>query len=372
MQNAITLHLMRSVVLSMAVASLAILLLVTLCSCGQTDNTSDTAVSTGEQSESHRIIIDTDAGADDASAIILAARCPNVTIEGVTVVVGNVDVDQAAKNALMALEVAGSDAPVYRGSSDTFDGKQREPFSVFGTDGMGDQGLVHPSGQAANGDAVDYILNTVRNNPGEIEIVSIGPATNIAKAIDRDPETMSHVKMVWSMGTGGLGPGNASPVAEFNVYHDVSAYKVLIESKIPITVVGLDMCNGQSFWTDEMFDKLEHTNEIGAFVAKSFTKLRDYYRETGRGGAVDNCDALTMTCALFPNFITGTKQCAASCITEPGQTYAQVIFYQEGLTYDTAEDIISGLSYDVTLVTNVNRKSFFERYKDKIAALGQQ
>lgn len=93
--------------------------------------------------------------------------------------------EQSTRNALAALETAGCDAPVYKGSADTIDGTVKTAFSVFGTDGMGDADLIHPKKQAEDGDAVDFIIDTVRNNPDEVEIIAIGPATNIAKAIKK-------------------------------------------------------------------------------------------------------------------------------------------------------------------------------------------
>nr|MCR5178943.1 nucleoside hydrolase [Lachnospiraceae bacterium] len=250
---------------SLACGLLSFSLLASLTACGNkgpaelssaqtsTDETQSTADSSTK--EKRKIIIDTDTGADDASALILAAKDPDIEIVGVTVLVGNVDLEQSTKNALMALETAGCNAPVYKGSADTFDGTVKTAFSVFGNDGMGDAGIINPSRQADEGDAIDFIIESVKNNPGEIEIVALGPATNVAKAIQRDPEAMKNVKRIWSMGTAGLGPGNASPVAEFNVYADAEAYRIMLDSGLPITVIGLDMCDGDAQWTDEQFDK---------------------------------------------------------------------------------------------------------------------
>ena len=80
---------------------------------------------------------------------------------------------------------------------------------------------------------------------------------------------MKNAKMIWSMGTAGLGAGNASPVAEFNVYADAKAYKVMLDSGLPITVVGLDMCGDEAQWTDEQFIVLKAQSEVGSFVADS-------------------------------------------------------------------------------------------------------
>ena len=319
-----------------------------------------------ESAPVRKIIIDTDTGADDASALILAAKSPEVEIVGVTVLAGNVDLEQGTKNALAALEMAGSDAPVFKGSDLRYDGKAITPHSVFGDDGMGDMDLVHPLGKAEEGDAIDFIIDTVKANPGEIEIVMIGPATNIAKAIDRDPETMRQVKHIWSMGTPGIyTPGNASPVAEFNVYLDVPAYRRLLEFDVPVTVIGLDVCEGDSLWTDANFAELAASGEIGLFVADSFTKIREYFAMNGSAGVIDNCDGMAMMCAICPGFVRKTIQCHCSCITEPGETYGQVIFYQYGHTYD----LTSGdYNYNTMLVSDVNRTGFFSEYLKRVTA----
>ena len=120
----------------------------------------------------------------------MAAKSPVIKIEGVTVVAGNVSLEQAAKNALMSLEISGANIPVYKGAEKSFAGVENETFSVYGEDGMGDADLIHPKNSASNKNAVDFILETVRENPDEIEIILLGPATNIALAIDKDPVTL--------------------------------------------------------------------------------------------------------------------------------------------------------------------------------------
>ena len=258
------------------IIGMMLMLTLLLCACADKGAGADKKATGNTNAEKRKVIIDTDTGADDSSALILAAMCDDIEIVGVTVLVGNVDLEQSAKNALMALEMAGCDAPVYKGSNDTINGIKKTAFSVFGEDGMGEADLVHPKREAEEGDAVDFILDTVKSNPGEIEIVALGPATNIAKAIEKDPETMKKVKMIWSMGTAGLGPGNASPVAEFNVYADAEAYKIMLDSDIPITIIGLDMCTDEAQWTDDQFVKLSGSGETGKFVAESFGKIREY------------------------------------------------------------------------------------------------
>ena len=361
-------------------ALLSIAFCASLCACGgggsveQSDEASvkqteaSAAASTEDTAadfasgEKRKLIIDTDTGADDASALILAAKQPDVEILGVTVLVGNVDLEQSTRNALAALELAGCDAPVYKGSADTLDGTVKTAFSVFGDDGMGDADLTHPKKQAEQGDAIDFIIETVKNNPGEVEIVALGPATNIAKAIQKAPEDMKKVKRIWSMGTAGQGPGNASPVAEFNVYADAHAYKIMLDSLLPVTVIGLDMCGGEAMWTDKQFEELEALNDTGRFVSKSFGKIRQFYKDNGSDDVM-NCDSVAMMCALYPGFVKNTVNTHASCITEAGETYAQVIFYKEGFTYDTVEN---DFSYNVVLVTEADKPSYFRNYLEAV------
>ena len=307
-----------------------------------------------------KVIIDCDTGADDASALILAAKSGNLDILGVTVLAGNVDLQQGAENALSALELAGSDAPVYMGAAENYNGERIETFSVFGSDGMGDAGLVHPKGQAAEKNAVDFILETANQYPDEVELIALGPATNIAKAIEKDPESMKKIKRIWSMGSAGLGPGNASPVAEFNVYSDPEAYQIMLNSGIDITVVGLDMCGGAAMWTNEQFERLQKANDIGGFVAQSFGKIREFYASNGSADSVMNCDAVAMMCVIHPEFVNQTIQCHGNCMTDPGETFGQVIFYQEGFTYDALFDV--DYDYNVTLTADVNQSDYFELY----------
>ena len=343
---------------------LALLLSLLMGTGCQAQVLGEAQAASSDASSRRKVIIDTDTGADDAAALILAARCADIDILGVTVLVGNVDLEKGTQNALMALETAGSSAPVYKGASENYSGEPIQAFSVFGEDGMGDAGLIHPSGKAEDEDAVDFILETVEAYPDEVELIVLGPATNIAKAIERAPETMRKVRMIWSMGSAGLGPGNASPVAEFNVYADPYAYKTMLDFGVPVTVVGLDMCNGKAQWTDEQFDALSSLNDTGRFVADSFQKIRGFYAINGSAGSVMNCDTLAITCALYPDFVKSVSRCHGSCITDPGETFAQVIFYQEGFIYDV---VSNDFDYNVTLITEVEKENYFNLFLSAIA-----
>lgn len=302
------------------------------------------------------IIIDTDAGGDDAAAIIMAALQPEIDLLGVTVVSGNVPLEQGAKNALMSLEVAGrTNVPVYCGSNDSLAGVEYEIFSVYGEDGMGDAGLVHPSNSYEREYAVDFILNTIESSPDQVELVALGPVTNIALAIERNPETMEKVKHIWVMGTSGFGPGNATPVAEFNAFKDPNAFKILADSGLPITVIGLDTNTESTFITREDQEALVQGNELEYYIGAALNGLMEF-NQTAIGQDIATLpDPIAMGCVLWSDYIQESVPCHASVITDPGETYGQVLFYKEGYGYDVS---FSFDNYNVTVVTETRSDLF--------------
>lgn len=318
-------------------------------------------------SELHKIIIDSDTAGDDAAALILAANSSNVEILGVTVVAGNVSLAQGAANALAALELAGCDAPVYLGADAPLSGETKECFSVYGQDGMGDADLVHPKRCPEEKNAVDFILETVENNPCEVELVVLGPVTNIALAIQKNRDVMRKVKRIWSMGTAGFGPGNATPVAEFNVYKDAPAYRVMLELGVPVTVIGLDM-DDEPTWIDEAaLEQMKNGAEAQRFIAVATSKLLEFKKGNGIA-AVDLPDAVAMGCLVWPDFVTETTLCCGSCITEPGEAYGMVIFYKDGFVYDSMPK--TGKA-NVSVVSKAKKSEFAQRLNEVLKNNGK-
>ena len=194
-----------------------------------------------------KIIIDTDCGSDDAVALMMALKSESVQIEAITTVCGNVPLELATKNALMTIEITNAQMPpLFVGASKPLMRDLVTAVNVHGEDGMGDIDLIHPSLIPEKEHAVDAIVRIVESCPNEIEIVTIGPATNIALAIMKAPLIMQKVKHIYSMGTAGFGRGNTTPVAEFNVYVDAEAYDIMLRSNIPLTIIGFDVCLGDA------------------------------------------------------------------------------------------------------------------------------
>lgn len=323
--------------------------------------------SQAEDQAPRRLIIDTDTGGDDAMALLMAALSPNIIIEGITVAAGNVSLKQAADNALMTLEVAGCNAPVYLGSASSYTGEERECFSVYGKDGMGDHDMIHPSMQPQEGSAIDYIIDTVKKNPGEIEIVALGPVANLALAFDKDPEAMKQVKRIWSMGTAGLGPGNATPVAEFNVYKDAEAYDILLKSGVPISIIGLDLCEDEdTLISADQLESMIKGNPVQSFSGKAYTGLLEFRRNGNGQDNVDACDAIAMAHVLWPDFTTKKIMCNAVCITQDCPAYGQVIFYRSDRAYDSMPQLGEP---NIELIAGQQGDQFFKRvnklFKDR-------
>lgn len=189
-----------------------------------------------------KIIIDTDPGVDDAIAILLAlAAKDEVEVLGLTTVSGNVGLQHTAPNACKILDIAGrTDVPVYKGSAEPLARAGYTCEEVHGNDGLGGIGLPDVDKKPEEEHAVDFLVRKAKELKGELVLVPIGPLTNIARAIEKDPEFVHNVKEVVMMG-GAEFQGNCTPHAEFNFWVDPEAAKLVFQAGFKkITMVGLD------------------------------------------------------------------------------------------------------------------------------------
>jgi inosine-uridine nucleoside N-ribohydrolase len=191
-----------------------------------------------------RIILDTDPGIDDALALFLALASPEIQLEAVTTVHGNVPVELTTRNALGLLEIAGrSDIPVARGSAQPLVRVPVDAKYVHGPTGLGTLTLPEPSASVVSASAADLIIERVLAAPGELTLVAVGPLTNLALALRREPAIASQVREVVIMGGALRVPGNVTPAAEFNIYADPHAAQVVFKAGWPLRLVSLDATN---------------------------------------------------------------------------------------------------------------------------------
>ncbi|MGW2642970.1 nucleoside hydrolase [Streptomyces sp. NPDC001348] len=187
------------------------------------------------------VIIDCDTGVDDALALLFAVRHPDLDLRAVTCVAGNTDVDGVVRNTLTVLEQAGApDIPVARGAERPLIEPARSARHVHGHDGMGDLGLPAPTRAPAAVDAVTLLHREILASPRPVTLVPTAPLTNIALLLRTHPEVTRNIERIVFMG-GAVTTGNATPVAEFNVWHDPEAAAVLLTAGVPITMYGLDV-----------------------------------------------------------------------------------------------------------------------------------
>jgi purine nucleosidase len=186
----------------------------------------------------NRIVIDTDPGIDDAHAIMMAFAYPDVKVEALTIVAGNVSLEKATRNALILLDVTGKDVPVFPGCKDALVVPTPRRAISHGTDGLGDSGYPDPSHQPASEHAVHALIRMANQSPGELTLAAIGPLTNIAMATQLDPTLPQKYKRLVVMGGAVLAKGNSwERAAEFNFYCDPESAAIVLQKWPGLTLV---------------------------------------------------------------------------------------------------------------------------------------
>jgi purine nucleosidase len=246
-------------------------------------------------------LIDTDTASDDAVALVMALRHPNVQVEAITVVAGNVPVEQGVQNALYTVELCQRGTPVYRGMQGPLLRPLETAQHVHGQDGMGDLGLPLSGRTPASGHAVDAIRKTIRRFAHDITVVTLGPLTNLALALKLEPELAGLVNECIIMGGVGQGPGNMTRVAEFNIWVDPEAAQMVFASGLPITMVGWDISVASATFSPEDADALRAVGTpLAAFCVDIQRVLQEFaIKETNLAG-FDLPDPIAMAVALKP------------------------------------------------------------------------
>ena len=278
--------------------------------------------------ERKKIIIDTDCGSDDAMAIAMALNDERYEVIMITTVSGNVRLKQATANTLTTLKVNNSYyPPVYEGCNDMLVRDWVGAAETHGNDGMGDLDLVDYSLKPQEGHAVLKMLEALRDAPADtIDVIALGPLTNLALAIKLEPETMKKVDKIVIMGTAGLGIGNVSPVAEFNIWQDPEACKIVLDSGIdPVYFVGWDACLGDAMLNAQEIEEIRNGSEIGKFCIDSNIVLMDMNRDRFGENCLDMADPAAMAAALYPECIDKCEKYFCQVETNSGLSYGGVL-----------------------------------------------
>jgi len=235
-------------------------------------------------SNARKIILDTDPGADDAMAILLALNSPELDVKALTVVAGNVVVEQGVENARKLVSLAGRcDVPVARGAAHPLVQKLTTAEFFHGANGLGNVELPPPACVADQRFAPDLILELIHQYPHEITLVPVGPLTNIALALRKDPSIVALAKEVVLMG-GSIAGGNATAAAEANIYNDPEAARAVFEAGWPLTMVGLNVTE-RTLFTRADRDRLARTQgRENDFAVRVLDFLVDRASGLGAGG----------------------------------------------------------------------------------------
>jgi len=246
-------------------------------------------------------LIDTDTASDDAVAIIMALRAPDVRVVVITTVAGNVDLQQSTRNALYTAELCGAEVPVYSGAQKPLLRPYQNATWFHGRDGLGDHDYPPPRRSPEPLHAVDAIIDAIEANPG-IVIVTLGPLTNIALAVAKQPSIAAKVNRCVVMGGAPCCEGNVTPAAEYNIWVDPEAARIVFHSGLPIELIGWHLCRGEAVLSDADIARIqEFNNDIARFAIECNSHARHAYKvQTGEDG-ICLPDPVAMCVALDPS-----------------------------------------------------------------------
>jgi pyrimidine-specific ribonucleoside hydrolase len=278
------------------------------------------------------VLLDVDPGTDDALAILLALSSPELSVEAITVVAGNVDVDTGLRNALQLVELAGrSDIPVARGAEAPMVGQLVTSTHVHGKTGLGNIKLPPPSTKPYAGGAVDLIVKKIEEHPGRLILIPVGPLTNIALALKLRPDLIADIKEIVLMG-GSITGGNITPAAEFNIYNDPEAADMVFHSGVPIVMVGLDVTEKTVLKPKDM----EGISKNASQANKLVWGLTDYHlTERGAAGLTMH-DPLAVGVAIDPSFVH-TESLHVGVETHGEKTRGETIAARKGFMLEFKE-----------------------------------
>jgi purine nucleosidase len=278
-------------------------------------------------------LIDTDTASDDAVALVMALRHPGTRVAAITTVAGNVSVDIATRNALFVAELCDAHVPVYEGASRPLVREPTWAYFFHGSDGLGDRGYPPPRRTPEPEHAADALVRHVRDLAGEVVLVTLGPLTNVAMALQRDPEIATMVARCVVMGGAANTVGNITPAAEYNIYVDPEAAAIVFESGLPIEMVGWELCRGDANLDDrEMAMISAMGGPVATFAidcnATALVANREWLGDHGLGLP----DPVAMAVALDPSLVTRASRHHVAVETRSELTRGMTVVDALGVT----------------------------------------
>jgi len=298
------------------------------------------------------IVLDCDPGHDDAIAILLALASPEVELRGISTVAGNQTLDKTTRNALKVLELADrTDIPVVAGADAPLKRTLRTAANVHGESGLDGPDLPEPTTKPVDGDVVDVLADWLE--PGVV-LVPTGPLTNVARLLQQHPQATDRI--VW-MG-GAMAEGNVTPAAEFNAYVDPEAARIVFESGIEVTMIGLDITH-MALFDSTHAERLRGAGRAGKAVAELADFFLEFHRQRYRFEGAPIHDAMAVAHVIDPTLVT-TLNCNISIETESE--------FCDGRTV-VDRWLVTGLPKNAQAGIDVDAQRFLELLVERIGSL---
>jgi purine nucleosidase len=245
-------------------------------------------------------LIDTDTASDDAVALIMALRAPDARVAAITVVAGNVELQQATRNALYTVELCGADVPVCSGAEKPLLRAHENATWFHGRDGLGDHNYAAPRRSAEKVHAVDALIETIDSNPGLV-LVTLGPLTNIALALSKKPGIAANVSRCVIMGGAPCCEGNVTPAAEYNIWVDPEGAQIVMRSGLPVELIGWQLCRGDAVLHEpDIKQVLSFNTQLAHFAIACNSQARAAYKMQTNEDGICLPDPVAMCLALDP------------------------------------------------------------------------
>ena len=279
-------------------------------------------------------IIDTDTASDDAVALIMALRSPDVDVKAITIVAGNVPLEQATINALYTSELCGSDVPVYAGAARPLIRPMIHADWFHGRDGLGDMNYPAPKRAAEDKHGVDALIDTIRASPG-IVLVTLGPLTNVALAVAKAPDIVANVSRCVVMGGAACTVGNVTPAAEYNIWVDPEAARMVFHSGLPVEMVGWELCRLEAnIMPEEMAQVRSFGTLLADFALDCNRRALEANHEQSGDLGLALPDPVAMAVAIDPTICTRSSKHWVDVETQSDLTRGMTVVDEFGVTAD--------------------------------------
>ncbi|EFJ35597.1 hypothetical protein SELMODRAFT_80581 [Selaginella moellendorffii] len=254
-----------------------------------------------------KVIIDTDPGIDDAMAILLAFQSPELDVIGLTTTFGNVSTSMATQNALHLCELAGrEDIPVAQGLHKSLKGDTKEHAVDFihGKDGLGNTNPPAPKGKPIDMTASEFFISKVKEFPGEVTIIALGPLTNLGKAVEMDPSFAKLVGEIVILGGAFAVNGNVNPAAEANVLGDPLAADIVLTCGANTKIIGINITHQVTMTGPQIEELRRSDSKYGRYLCDVIMCYLNYHRDYYNIDAIYLHDPATVIAAIDPSLFT--------------------------------------------------------------------